>query len=384
MLIIVMLEPVFQSRVLTIALMVIGLILAIISLAASEMNEPSRSLQSASVSATLLLRAEAIIASVVAAWLLGRDSLPFVNGWQATLLWFLALGIAVVWLQRREHTINDNTAGLIERSDHTHTVIKGSSSVLSIPKFSTIVAHLPLYELSTEVDVHDIDTQYGHKVKGIRVRVHYNIDDPEKLHNDAPNHYQMIGKLLKEQNKQQDTAVMEPGFWSQYLEKQIHGATDDVVRECIWDNNKNALEVSKERHAFAAEAKKHLSVQVQSWGIAVKELKFETVEIDPDTEKSIKRKDPERPERELKEADHEAKKESLKIQRRIEVEAEVENQRLMNLISGLKEQGVSSEIIEQFIFAAVKDHFKTRWGDDEANRRFAEIAIVTQSSDNKA
>ena len=123
MLIIVMLEPVSQSRVLTIALMVIGLILAIISLAASEMNEPSRSLQSASVSATLLLRAEAIIASVVAAWLLGRDSLPFVNGWQATLLWFLALGIAVVWLQRREHTINDNTAGLIERSDHTHTVI---------------------------------------------------------------------------------------------------------------------------------------------------------------------------------------------------------------------------------------------------------------------
>lgn len=378
MLIIVTLDPLFQSRLLTIVLMFIGFILALTSIAASEISDPPRVLKSASVTANLLLRAEAMIASVIAAWLLGRDSLPLVNGWQAALLWLLILGIAVLWLQRREHSIGENIAGLIERSDSTYGVIKGSN-VVSISKFLTIAARFPLYELSTEVDVGNIDAKPGHKIKNIRVRVHYTITDPEKLHNDAPNNYQVVEKLLKEQNKSHDSAKMEPAFWSQYLEKQIHSTTDDVVRECVWDSEKNALEISKGRLEFAAEVEDHLGKKVQSWGVKVTELKFETVEVDPDTEKSIKRKDPERPQREQKDAREEAEKEYIKTQRRIEIEKKW----VEDLIGVLEKKEFSDETIQQIVLAVVGEQAKTNRLDEEM-RRLTEIVTLMRQNDHKA
>lgn len=329
------LQPTTQMRILAIVLLLIGLGLAF-------------SAERIGSLASIPLTIGAVLASIRAAWLVGELEWAAGNGWLAVGIWLLLFGAASFWVMRRSLLVREKTVVLVRRQDGEFLQITGPTSVLSIPTFGAVCAHLPLYNLKTEAKVEQINTRKLDDIKMMRVRVHYEIDDPTSVYSNLPNRSQLIEEMATQMQTDPGKAALDPRFWGQLLDNRICQATDDLLREVIWhEENKGPVDVSKERETLAELLMSHLQDRTSSWGLTITDVKFEVVDLDPEQIKRSKRdKD-----REVAEAEHKARMAAIEIKARGEAEAEVQAITVEKWIAAIQNQvpGLSRDAVEQIV-----------------------------------
>ncbi len=338
---ITVLEPSTLTQIWAIVLLLIGLGLAF---------STSRIGSLAAIPLTL----GAVLASIRAAWLLGEQEWDWGNGLLAVIIWLGLLSLGWIWFQRRSLFVRENTVVLLSQQGDRYDQIKGPTSVVSIPNFSEVVAHVPLYALKSEAKVEKINTRKRDDIKAMRIRVHYAISEPLKVYAELPNRSQLIEEMAIDQKVDVGRAVLDPGFWGAVLDRQICRVTDDIVREVIWRaEGKGPVDISDNREALAGDLKRQLHDRVIPWGLMITEVKIELVDLDPDQIKRGTRSN----EKEIAEAEHKASLEAIRIEAMGKAEAEVQAMAIERWIAAIQKQvpGLSRETIEQIVRNALEE-----------------------------
>lgn len=312
-----------------------------------------------------------ILFSVAAASLIGEARWGTAGALLVPTLWMLLMYGLVAWTWRNTIYIPSGTVVMIRHPNGVR-LCEGPRRILPpLPVFETHIVTMPLYELTSSFDVEKINAQSLQDVKRITIDLHYRVKNPLKVLSGLPNRARMIEEMAAELKLSPDQAMLKSGFWEKLLDRQIREETDNLVRLVVYEHINRAVDTSAERNKLAGEVQERLSVSVQRWGIEIRSLEFETVELDPEQIKRSKR--PNMIKREIEDAERQATIEAQKIAMMGKAQAEVQAHAIGSWIKAIKDQGVqlSASEIEQIILNVL----------EERNERRRHIELVTRTRD---
>jgi len=294
------------------------------------------------------------LVSLVAAYFVGR-SLRFgaIGGVLIPLLWLGVLALIFTRVVRGVMRVPKEHAVLI-RNRNTYGIFVAQSPLV-IPVLERIVAIIPLYQLSTDVEVKKINTFGGYDVNQIDVRTRFKVADRA----DAPrvlesytNRDQAQTKLADEIGKDVDRVRIDLTFWEKLLAEVMHEAVEDVVRAVIFESKQSPVVAFGGREQLRLEALERLNERMNTWGIQVLVLEFIRFEVESERFKLANRERT----RSIEEidAEHYAKLEADRIKRMLTSEVEAEALRVRAIIDALRQSGVeiTADIVIKAIHAA--------------------------------
>ncbi len=298
-----------------------------------------------------ILSAVAVVVSMVAIALVASPRLGTVGTLIALLLWGLILFALFSSARNTIRPLPRDQAILIQNkfTGIVHTA-DGPIVTPNIPFMESVVAIIPLYELSTDVKVEKVNTQ-RQNVDVIEVHILYKVKDPHSALIRIPNLGQAQNAVAIEMKQDLSDARLQIGFWENLLNRQMHSDTDDVVRSVIYDNRfaQNPLEVFSRRHDLADVVLDRLRKVVDRWGVQVIDLEFERIDVNPDVAKSINKAGIREEETLVKKI--EAERDATRIDLVLGAEINAEAQRVKAIIDVLRESGV--EITPDLIVKAI-------------------------------
>lgn len=207
-------------------------------------------------------------------------------------VWFVFFGGGMIPVGRDSVVIRRDFLGNID-------VIK-EGNFLYIPIIHTIEARLPNYPLKHEFTIEAVDTRtkFLNRIKQIKARSHYYIEDYRAFFEASAN---VIG-LIKELEERDKLNREEPGLWKRAISEVIHSNIDDVTRDTIWSweahvkrnphlmanisfpknlsSEDDPYTLSLNRLKLARQIQSALEKHFESWGIKIEKLVFETIEVD--------------------------------------------------------------------------------------------------------
>lgn len=343
----------------------------------------------------------AALVSVVAARFVGQARFGGLGGVVIPILWLGVLVLVFRWISRNKLVVQGDRATILQN------VYTGSLHVVPpplapppLPQMQRIAAVIPKYELSQDVRVEKINTQSGQDIDLIVVHVYYRVIEPLtalsfREGSGIPNRGRAQEAIAKEMNQELHVARRQVQFWERLLNQQIDTAVDDIVRNVIWSWDivqvskiadvpsatgttqpaqaadvpagngvasaqptadkppPGAVDAYKQREQLSSEIRQQLIAQVASWGVKIRDLQLERVEIDPKRFEVLGRL--KRLERETEEEQIKATREATRIRLIREAEAEAEARRVAELISSLRESGVqlSDEKLKEIVIDAI-------------------------------
>jgi regulator of protease activity HflC (stomatin/prohibitin superfamily) len=298
-----------------------------------------------------ILAAVAVVVSMVAIALLARPRLGTVGTVFALLLWGLILFALFSSARRTIRPLPRDQAILIQNkfTGIVHTA-DGPIVTPNIPFMESVVAVIPLYELSTDVKVEKVNTQ-RQNVDVIEVHILYKVKDPHSALVRIPNLGQAQNAVALEMKQDVNDARLQIGFWENLLNRQMHMDTDDVVRSIVYDNRfaQNPIEVSSKRRDLADDTLDRLRKVVGRWGAEVIDLEFERVDVNPDVIKSINKAGIREEDTLVKKI--EAERDATRIDLVLAAEVNAEAERVRAIIQALKDSGV--EITPDLVVKAI-------------------------------
>ncbi len=281
---------------------------------------------------------------------------------------------------------------------------------LYIPYFHTVEAMMPNYMLRHEFSVDSIDTKTLRlrQIKNIRVRVVYRLvarnfcnwlypalffQDRQKKQvygaasTDEGNQiesspYALIKRHMKELDETEKLKPDNPELWIQILSKTMECILDDMIREWIWkwqghvefdaqlqlvtpfpiplkiEDDPYAINLN--RKTLADQIRVDVDQRTQKWGLRVLDIVFENITIDNDIVMFRTRSMG----FEMKNAEHEAKKEAMAIRERGLAEAEVRAEAVAQIIKKLVEEksiSISDEMLYNIVRAAMYSDGEMIW-----------------------
>jgi regulator of protease activity HflC (stomatin/prohibitin superfamily) len=320
---------------LSVLIMLVGLIMA----------------QSSSWRDISILAAVAVIVSMVAIALLASARF----GWAGTLIALVLWGLILFALfSSARNTIRPlpRDQAILIQNKFTGAVHAADGPILTpnIPFMESIVAIIPLYELSTDVKVERVNTK-RQNVDAIEVHIVYKVKEPYSALVKIPNLGEAQTTVATELKQDIYEARLQVGFWERLLNRQMHIDTDDVVRNVVYDNRfaQNPIEVSASRRDLAEDTLHRLRKVVGRWGVEVIDLEFERVDVNPDIIKSINKAGIREEETLVKKI--EAERDATRIDLVLAAEVNAEAQRVKAIIDVLRESGV--EITPDLIVKAI-------------------------------
>ncbi|MEO7908057.1 MAG: SPFH domain-containing protein [Roseiflexaceae bacterium] len=287
-----------------------------------------------------LLAAVAVVVSMVAIALIANPRLGLAGTLIALMLWGAILFTLFSSARRTIRPLPRDQAILIQNklTGGIHAA-EGPIITPNIPFMESVVAIIPLYELSTDVKIERINTQ-RQNVDAIDVHILYRVKDPYSALIRIPNLGQAQSAVAIEMKQDLSEALRQVGFWENLLSRQIHSDTDDVVRGVIYDNRfaQNPLEVFSRRHDLADVVHDRLRKVAGRWGVEIIDLNFERVEVNPDVAKSINKAG-------IREEDTlvrkiEAERDAMRIDLVLGAEINAEAERVKAIIGALRDSGV--------------------------------------------
>lgn len=281
---------------------------------------------------------------------------------------------------------------------------------LYIPYFHTVEAMMPNYMLRHKFSVDSIDTRTLRlrQIKSIRVRVVYRLvaknfcswlypalffrgrqreqtygaastDEGNQIESSP---YAFIKRRIKDLDETEKLKPDNPELWIQILNKALEYILDDMIREWIWkwqgqvesdaglqlvtpfpiplriEDDPYAINLN--RKALADQIRVDVDRRTQKWGLRVHDIVFENVTIDSDIITfRTRNKD-----FEIKNAEHEAKKEAIAIREKGLAEAEVRATAVAQIITKLvgdKSIPISDEMLYNIVRAAMYSDGEMIW-----------------------
>jgi hypothetical protein len=313
------------------------------------------------------------LVTVVAASFVGR---ALFGGLGAVLLpVLLAIVVLMIfnWFTSSVLRVQKDRAILIARP-YTGTLYQAPSPIGPpiMPYFERKIAEIPLYDLSEDVHVEKVNTK-RFNVDLIDVHIHYRVVDPKRALGGLRNRGQVQSTIAKEIGFDINKARLDVTFWEKLLGYQMKLEVEDIVRDVVYNNPfaQNPLEVYANREDLAGEVQDRLSKLASQWGVEIKELGFDRVDVDFAVIQRINKAGARMDETELKEI--EAKREATRIKLTGEAQAQAEAQRVTEMVRALKESGIelSAEDLREIVMDAVRA--STEWGMESELMRYAPV-----------
>jgi regulator of protease activity HflC (stomatin/prohibitin superfamily) len=287
-----------------------------------------------------ILAVVAVIVSMVAIALVASPRLGSVGTLIALLLWGLLLFAlfssarrTIVPLPRDRAILIQNTlTGIVHLAD-------GPIAAPNTPFLERIIAIIPLYTLSGDVNVEKVNTK-RQNVDLIDVHIHYKVKDPLRALGGIPNLSQAQHEIAKNMAKDLVDARRDVTFWEQLLNRQMGLDVDDIVREVIYDNvfAQNPLEVHAQREDLAGAVRDQLRHLVSQWGVEIINVRFDRVDINPEVARAINKANIRIDDTEMRRI--EAERDATRIDLVLGSEVNVEAKRVTAIINALRESGV--------------------------------------------
>jgi len=149
----------------------------------------------------------AALVSVVAASFAGNARFGTVGSVLIPAVWVLFLLLLFNWISRNIQIVPKDRAILIRNT--YNGMLTQALSPINRPLIPTVehrIATIPLYELTKEVDIKDINTTSGFNIKMITVHIHYQVVEPRAVLTGIPNRGQAQSIVAKEMGIGQQSA----------------------------------------------------------------------------------------------------------------------------------------------------------------------------------
>lgn len=323
----------------------------------------------------------AAIVSLVAAHLVGQERFGNLGGVLLPTAWGLVLVGIFSWISANIQRVPGDRAILSVRT-YTGEVVNQPAPLATpmLPFLERPLATIPLYTLSADEPVKDINTKGRYNVGEIMVHVEYRIADRESAPRAlaaVPNRGQVFERIAKELNKNVDEARTNVLFWEKLLDFQMRAEVDDVARLIIRQEVSRPSELITNLAGLAIEQKIQdaLNERVNRWGVVASHLAIDKVLLPPEAWR-----DPQ------KEAEAELKRQEtdyMRVRNLHTAQLDAEAERIRQLIAAVREAGIDPippELMEDIIVSATTDP-SDRVLDLEVSRWFKDN--FNQSSDKK-
>lgn len=309
---------------LSVLIMLVGLIMA----------------QSSSWRDLSILGAVAVVVSMVAIALVASPRLGSVGTLIALLVWgvilfalFSSARRTIILLPRDRAILIQNTlTGIVHSAD-------GPIVTPTMPFMERVIASIPLYILSADVNVEKVNTK-RQNVDLIDVHIHYKVKDPLRALGGIPNLSQAQHEIAKNMAKDLVDARRDVTFWEQLLNRQMALDVDDIVREVIYDNvfAQNPLDVHARREDLAGAVSDQLMYLVSQWGVEIINVRFDRIDVNPEVVRAINKANIRIDDTEMKRI--EAERDATRIDLVLGSEVNIEARRVTAIINALREAGV--------------------------------------------
>ena len=299
-----------------------------------------------------ILAAVAVIVSMVAIALVASPRLGLVGTLIALLLWgailftlFSSARRTIVLLPRDRAILIQNTlTGVVHLAD-------GPIATPNMPFMERVVAIIPLYELHEDLTIPSLNTNAGHNIDEIAVRINYKVHAPLRAWEGIPKRTQAQEDLAKEMKIELIPALRDAAFWERLLGAQMQHEGKEIAREIFHQNNvaQNAVEIYRSRRDLAAVIRERLAGYVQRWGVVIELLEIDSVKFDREILKGINKISVRQEETDLKRI--EAERDATRIDLVLGAEVKAEAERVKAIVAALRESGV--EVTPDLIVKAI-------------------------------
>lgn len=321
--------------------------------------------------------------SLVAAGFLGDAWLGLAGRILVPAAWFIFLW----WFFRQ---LNANT--LVIPEDHAVMYAPFlSSSVYQVDPGHTQpvtfldrqVATVPLYELTLDAKVQNVNTRAANDIDLIEAHVRYRVTDPARALVGIPNRGQIQTEVARSMGMSLARARLDVAFWENLLRRQMEAEVDDIVRAVVFRASPppgdhtlldrdgapmkedmlraargSVLEAYLDRVRLSHEVLIELRVLVSRWGVNVTHLDLDFYKLRDDFVKGVRMGGlPGELERERMKKEAEAKNDALYVELVGGKEAAIETRRIRELIDAISEQfgdQLTPAMIEEIVVTALR------------------------------
>jgi hypothetical protein len=292
----------------------------------------------------------AALVSLVAAYIVALARFGPIGAVLIPLVW----AIVLFWLARRivrgirpVPLDAESPAILISRGADRRPYV--APPPLVIPLLQPIVAIIPRKVMVEEVDVERLNTQGFHDIPKVAVHVRYWIEDPVEAYVHASQ--TTLDEAARKMNKSLTAARLDVTFWERLFED--HLLKIDIVkaaRETVFQEAGGSVEHYRNREKLQRLVQERLNLLVDAWGAKIGLVELDYIEIDGERVRNAFR-DSSR-EKELIEAEHQAKMEANRLRQVLGSEVDAEAARVKAIIEALRQAEV--EITPDVVIRAIR------------------------------
>jgi regulator of protease activity HflC (stomatin/prohibitin superfamily) len=318
--------------------------------------------------------------SLIAAGFLGDAWLGVAGRVLVPSVWFILLWWAFRQLRANTLVIPEDHAVMYAPflSSSVYQVDPGQTQPVTV--LDRAVATIPLYELTLDTQVNNVNTRAAHDIDMIEAHVRYRVTDPARALVGIPNRGKIQNDVAREMGMSLARARLDVAFWEKLLARQMGAEVDDIVRAVVFreppdepladrdgkpmneNTLKNArgsgLEAYLSRVRLSREVLSELRVLVSRWGVNVTHLDLDFYKLKEDIAKGIRSGGfPGELEREQKKQQAIAANDAYYVEQVGRREAEAEALRIRLMIDAIAEQfgdQLSPAVIEEIVVTALR------------------------------
>lgn len=294
------------------------------------------------------------LVSGVAAFFWGESLFGRTGAWVATIAWLLLLFFIARRASAETVVIPEDHAFMVAPflSSEAYT-LTSTVPLPSLPFLDRHVATIPMYELTRDVKVENINLRARHNVNQIDAHIRYQVTDPVKALRGIPNRGTIQSEIAGDA-KNVSRARMNVDFWEKLLAKQMDYEVDDIVRKVAFGAGSvtNLADAYNERESLSKQVADALQELVARWGVTIKEVALDYFVLDKDAMKGLKPK-MEQLKDELLVETQKKQNEASNEAYRIEQISNSQMKQIQELVTTLQQLGMKQETIEQIVIAAL-------------------------------
>jgi SPFH domain / Band 7 family len=297
------------------------------------------------------------IISLAAAFFAGQSVFGNIGGIVATVAWAAALIALARRASAETVVIPEDHAFMVAPFLSSQAYANPSSIPLtSLPFLDRHVATIPIYELTEEIKVTNVDVRSGDEIDDIEVHTRYQVIDPPTLLRGIPNRGKIQSDIAKEMGVTLSKARLDVAFWEKLLARQMRAEVDDIVRKEIFKKGaaQSMVIAYEEREELSVIVQAALQELVRRWGVQIHEIALDSYKLDRMAMKRIKA-GPDAFEKEIlvdrKRREGVAASEATRIQ----LTGQASNERIRQLVELLKDRypNMNSEQIAVIVSSAL-------------------------------
>lgn len=312
----------------------------------------------------MMMAGLAAIISLLAAYFWGQSRFGMVGSVIITIVWGVVL---FFWAQRA------SADTVVIPEDHAYMIapflsqyvypLTSSAPTAFLPYLDRHIATIPIYELTKETRIKDINLVPIHNVTEVAVHTRYRVKEPTRTLRGIPNRGTLQNDVAKDMSISVSKARLDVAFWERLLSRQMSEEVEDIVRRILFKGGEETTEPSekvslnleaayKNRTRIAKMVEAALRPVVQRWGVEVVEVAIDFIQADKDVLKGLKG-DP--LDKDLEKTKKTAEAFAVNEAQRVRVLSEAEAQRMRNLIEAVKmaEPNLNPEAIKEIVVNAL-------------------------------